>query len=79
MGLVSSFSSEQRASALEAASDSLLQMQEIKFCRDFCALLLSNFGLDLRKLKVDENRHILIIEFDVEEILASEPLFLMFS
>lgn len=48
---------------------SLLQMQEIEI-DSFFALLLSNFNPNLPRLKVDGNRHILITEFDVEEIFS---------
>lgn len=41
-------------------------MQEMKIDLDFCALLLSNSNPDMRKLKVDANKHIFITKFDVE-------------
>lgn len=42
----------------------------MKINLDFYSLLLSNFNPDLGPLKVDGNRHSLITEFDIEEILG---------
>lgn len=41
----------------------------LKMGHEFCASLLSNFNADLRRVKVDASKHLLITEADVEEIL----------
>lgn len=65
---LSRFSQGQRVFVLETPFGSLLQMQYLKIDHDFCALLLDNFNLELRWLKVDGLMHILITESDVEKI-----------
>lgn len=67
---VTQFNWVQRVSTLETLLGSLHQIQSLKMNCNFCALLLSKFNPDLRRLKVDESRYILITEVDVEEILG---------
>lgn len=55
---------------LETLLGSFHQIQSLKMNCNFFALLLSNFNPDLRRLKVDQSRYILITEVDAEEILG---------
>lgn len=55
---------------METMFGSPLQMQERKIDCDFCSLLLSNFNPDFAQAHVAGNRHVIIIEFDVEEIFG---------
>lgn len=70
--VVSFISLEQKVSTLETSFGSMLLLQHTKTVCNFCSLLLINFNLDLRRLKVGGNKHILVTksEFDVEEIFG---------
>lgn len=59
---------------METRFGSLLQMHDMKFDQDFCALLVSSFYPSVRRLKVNMNKNIFITESDVEEIFGIQSL-----